>query len=192
MTESRLLRSPSAGLLALMMPVVVLALLAIWLATDVDLLRQINRVTVRLSFLFFLAMVLVPLVPALQRVATRAAFGLGLAFVLCHGVHVVSVLTFALRAPAEFAAVSPPAILVPRVLGLLFLGIIAADLVLGRDRRGWRIARTVAVVYLWAAFLIGFGKRAGLGVDYAIFAGLGGLAGLGALAIVLFAWRKTS
>ncbi|TMQ03057.1 MAG: hypothetical protein E6J90_13720 [Deltaproteobacteria bacterium] len=88
---------------------------------------------------------------------------LGVAFAASHAVHAAAIATLAVLQPAAFHARAAD---MARAPGLIAYGFIVAMTATSFDRtaawlgrRAWKALHFTGSIYLWAAFVLGFGKR---------------------------------
>jgi methionine sulfoxide reductase heme-binding subunit len=150
----------------------VLTGLCVWIAGmrgfEVEGVRMVIRFTARTSLLFFClafsAAALARLWPnAWTRWQRRNRRQLGVTFAASHGLHALAIIAFARMDPAGFAAITN---LASYVFGSLGYAIIIAMTATSFDRaaaaigpRAWRMLHLAGGYYLWAQFVIAFGKR---------------------------------
>jgi methionine sulfoxide reductase heme-binding subunit len=150
----------------------VLTGLCVWIAGmrgfEVEGVRMVIRFTARTSLLFFClafsAAALARLWPnAWTRWQRRNRRQLGVTFAASHALHALAIIAFARMDPAGFAATTN---LASYVFGSLGYAIIIAMTATSFDRaaaaigpRAWRMLHLVGGYYLWAQFVIAFGKR---------------------------------
>jgi DMSO/TMAO reductase YedYZ heme-binding membrane subunit len=150
----------------------VLTGLCVWIAGmrgfEVEGVRMAIRFTARTSLLFFClafsAAALARLRPnAWTRWQRRNRRQLGVTFAASHALHALAIIAFARIDPAGFAATTN---LASYVFGSLGYAIIIAMTATSFDRaaaaigpRAWHMLHLVGGYYLWAQFVIAFGKR---------------------------------
>jgi DMSO/TMAO reductase YedYZ heme-binding membrane subunit len=135
---------------------------------EVEGLRMVIRFTARTSLLFFClafgASALARLWPnGWTRWLRRNRRQLGVSFATSHALHAIAIVAFADMDPAGFATATSPASF---VFGGIGYAIIIAMTATSFDRtaaaigpRAWRILHLAGGYYLWAQFMISFGKR---------------------------------
>ncbi|HWX59338.1 hypothetical protein [Bradyrhizobium sp.] len=135
---------------------------------EVEGARMVVRFTARTSLLFFClafgAAALARLWPnGWTRWLRRNRRQLGVTFATSHALHAIAIVAFADMDPAGFATATSPASF---VFGGIGYAIIIAMTATSFDRiaaaigpRAWRILHLAGGYYLWAQFMISFGKR---------------------------------
>jgi DMSO/TMAO reductase YedYZ heme-binding membrane subunit len=135
---------------------------------EVEGVRMVIRFTARTSLLFFClafgAAALARLWPnGWTRWLRRNRRQLGVTFATSHALHAIAIVAFADMDPAGFATATSPASF---VFGGIGYAIIIAMTATSFDRtaaaigpRAWRILHLAGGYYLWAQFMISFGKR---------------------------------
>jgi sulfoxide reductase heme-binding subunit YedZ len=135
---------------------------------EVEGARMVVRFTARTSLLFFClafgAVALARLWPnGWARWLRRNRRQLGVTFATSHALHAIAIVAFADMDPAGFATATSPASF---VFGGIGYAIIIAMTATSFDRtaaaigpRAWRILHLAGGYYLWAQFMISFGKR---------------------------------
>ena len=135
---------------------------------EVDGVRMVIRFTARTSLLFFClafgAAALARLWPnGWTRWLRHNRRQFGVTFAASHALHAIAIVAFADMDPAGFATATSPASF---VFGGIGYAIIIAMTATSFDRtaaaigpRAWRILHLVGGYYLWAQFVISFGKR---------------------------------
>jgi DMSO/TMAO reductase YedYZ heme-binding membrane subunit len=135
---------------------------------EVEGVRMVVRFTARTSLLFFClafgAAALARLWPnGWTRWLRRNRRQLGVTFATSHTLHAIAIVAFADMDPAGFATATSPASF---VFGGIGYAIIIAMTATSFDRtaaaigpRAWRILHLAGGYYLWAQFMISFGKR---------------------------------
>jgi methionine sulfoxide reductase heme-binding subunit len=146
--------------------------LCLWIAAmrsfEVEGVRMVVRFTARTSLLFFClaygAAALARLWPnGWTRWLRRNRRQLGITFATSHALHALAIVRFAAMDPAGFAAATN---LASYVFGIIGYAIIIALTATSFDRtaaaigpRAWRMLHLFGGYYLWAQFVIAFGKR---------------------------------
>jgi DMSO/TMAO reductase YedYZ heme-binding membrane subunit len=146
--------------------------LCLWIAAmrsfEVEGVRMVVRFTARTSLLFFClaygAAALARLWPnGWTRWLRRNRRQLGITFATSHALHALAIVRFAAMDPAGFAAATN---LASYVFGIIGYAIIIALTATSFDRtaaaigpRVWRMLHLFGGYYLWAQFVIAFGKR---------------------------------
>jgi DMSO/TMAO reductase YedYZ heme-binding membrane subunit len=164
--------------------VLMLALIALclWLANmhafDVDGVRMVIRFTARTSLLFFClafsAAALWRLWPnAWTHWQRRNRRYLGVTFAGSHALHAIAIVAFAEMDPAGFKAMTSA---VTYIFGGIGYAIIIAMTATSFSRtaraigpRVWRILHLSGSYFLWAQFMVSFGKRVPMMPPYALF-----------------------
>jgi DMSO/TMAO reductase YedYZ heme-binding membrane subunit len=135
---------------------------------EVEGARMVVRFTARTSLLFFClafgAAALARLWPnGWTRWLRRNRRQLGVTFATSHALHAIAIVAFADMDPAGFATATSPASFVFGGIGYAFIIAMTAT---SFDRtaaaigpRAWRILHLAGGYYLWAQFVISFGKR---------------------------------
>jgi DMSO/TMAO reductase YedYZ heme-binding membrane subunit len=135
---------------------------------EVEGVRMVVRFTARTSLLFFClafgAAALARLWPnGWTRWLRRNRRQLGVTFATSHALHAIAIVAFADMDPAGFATATSPASFVFGGIGYAFIIAMTAT---SFDRtaaaigpRAWRILHLAGGYYLWAQFVISFGKR---------------------------------
>jgi DMSO/TMAO reductase YedYZ heme-binding membrane subunit len=135
---------------------------------EVEGVRMVVRFTARSSLLLFClafsAAALARLWPNIwTRWQRRNRRQLGLSFAASHALHAGAIIAYAVMDPAGFAAATSPA---SYVFGGIGYAIIIAMAATSFDRsaaaigpRAWRALHLLGGYYLWAQFVIAFGKR---------------------------------
>jgi methionine sulfoxide reductase heme-binding subunit len=135
---------------------------------EVNGVRMVVRFTARTSLLFFClafsAAALARLWPnAWTRWQRRNRQYLGVTFAASHALHAAALIAFAMMDPAGFAGVTN---LASYVFGGIGYAVIFAMTATSFDRtaaaigpRAWRILHLAGGYYLWAQFMVSFGKR---------------------------------
>ena len=165
-----LLGTLTAGLL--LMSAVVLIL-----GPDAQDFRQLIRATARSSFVLFLLAFTASTVArrwpgdfAHWQLANRRQIGLG--FAVSHTIHAAAIGGFAWADPSGFQAATSPGNFVSGGLAYLFIVLMAATSFDGAVRwlgaRPWRLLHLVGLYFLWASFLITFGKRIPMSGGYVL------------------------
>ena len=150
----------------------VLIALSVWIAGmrqfEVEGVRMVIRFTARTSLLFFClafsAAALVRLWPnAFTRWQRRNRRQLGVTFAASHALHAAAIIAFARMDPVGFAGATNLASYVFGGIGYALIILMTAT---SFDRtaaaigpRAWRILHLAGGYYLWAQFMISFGKR---------------------------------
>jgi DMSO/TMAO reductase YedYZ heme-binding membrane subunit len=150
----------------------VLSGLCVWIAgmcgSEIEGVRMVIRFTARTSLLFFClafsAAALARLWPhGWTRWQRRNRRQLGVTFAASHGLHALAIIAFARMDPAGFAATTN---LASYVFGSVGYAIIIAMTATSFDRtataigpRAWQVLHLWGGYYLWAQFVIAFGKR---------------------------------
>ena len=165
---------------------------------EVEGARMVVRFTARTSLLFFClafgAAALARLWPnGWTRWLRRNRRQLGVTFATSHALHAIAIVAFADMDPAGFATATSPASF---VFGGIGYAIIIAMTATSFDRtaaaigpRAWRILHLAGGYYLWAQFVISFGKRIPAMPLYSLF--LIPLAAVFVLRMVAMASRHT-
>ena len=165
---------------------------------EVEGARMVVRFTARTSLLFFClafgAAALARLWPnGWTRWLRRNRRQLGVTFATSHALHAIAIVAFADMDPAGFATATSPASF---VFGGIGYAIIIAMTATSFDRiaaaigpRAWRILHLAGGYYLWAQFMISFGKRIPAMPLYSLF--LIPLAAVFVLRMVAMASRHT-
>jgi DMSO/TMAO reductase YedYZ heme-binding membrane subunit len=142
--------------------------MADWRAFDADGVRMVIRFTAKTSLLFFClafsAAALWRLLPnAWTHWQRRNRRYLGVTFAGSHGIHAIAVATFAVMDPAGFASVTSATTF---IFGGIGYAIIIAMTATSFSRaanaigpRAWRILHLGGGYFLWAQFMVSFGKR---------------------------------
>jgi len=135
---------------------------------EVNSVRMVVRFTARTSLLFFClafsAAALARLWPnAWTRWQLRNRRYLGVTFAASHALHAAALIAFAMMDPLGFAGVTN---LASYVFGGIGYAVIFAMTATSFDRtaaaigpRAWRILHLAGGYYLWAQFMVSFGKR---------------------------------
>ena len=151
---------------------VTLTALCIWIAGmrqfEVDGVRMVIRFTARSSLLLFClafgAAALARLWPhPWTRWLQRNRRFIGVSFAASHGLHAMAIAAFAAMDPGGFAAATN---LGSEVFGGIGYAVIIAMTATSFDRtaqllgpRAWRLLHLTGGYYLWAQFMVAFGKR---------------------------------
>jgi len=151
---------------------VTLTTLCIWIAGmrqfEVDGVRMVIRFTARSSLLLFClafgAAALARLWPhPWTRWLQRNRRFIGVSFAASHGLHAMAIAAFAAMDPGGFAAATN---LGSEVFGGIGYAVIIAMTATSFDRtaqlpgpRAWRLLHLTGGYYLWAQFMVAFGKR---------------------------------
>lgn len=159
-----------------------LGALSLWIAGmrgfDVDGVRMVIRFTAKTSLLFFClafsAAALWRLWPnAWTHWQRRNRRYLGVTFAGSHGIHLIAVAAFAVMDPAGFAAATNKATF---IFGSIGYALIIAMTATSFSRtaqaigpRAWRILHLGGGYFLWAQFMVSFGKRVPDMPPYALF-----------------------
>jgi DMSO/TMAO reductase YedYZ heme-binding membrane subunit len=160
----------------------VLSGLCLWIAGmrgfEVEGVRMVIRFTARTSLVFFClafgAAALARLRPnGWTRWLRRNRRQLGVTFAASHGLHAIAIIAFAQMDPAGFAAATS---LASYVFGGIGYAIIIAMTATSFDRaaaaigpRAWRRLHLAGGYYLWAQFVVSFGKRIPAMPVYSLF-----------------------
>lgn len=165
-----LLGTMAAGLL-------LMAAVVLILGPDAHDFRPLIRATARSSLVLFL---LAFTASAFARrwpgefthwqLANRRQIGLG--FAVSHTIHAAAIAGFAWADPSAFQAATSPGNFVSGGLAYLFIVLMAATSFDGAVRwlgaRPWRLLHLVGLYFLWASFLITFGKRIPMSGGYVL------------------------
>lgn len=134
-----------------------------------DAISGAIRFTARTSFALFLAAFTASATQrlwpgAFTRWQRRNRRYLGVGFAASHAVHAAAIVTLAVLQPLAFHERAAD---MARAPGLIGYGFLAAMTITSFDRtaawlgrRGWRALHLAGSIYLWGAFVVGFGKRA--------------------------------
>jgi methionine sulfoxide reductase heme-binding subunit len=156
--------------------------LCLWIAGmrgfEVEGVRMVVRFTARTSLVFFClafgAAALARLWPnGWTRWLRRNRRQLGVTFAASHGLHAIAIVAFANMDPTGFAAATS---LASYVFGGIGYAIIVAMTATSFDRsaaaigpRAWRMLHLASGYYLWAQFVVSFGKRIPIMPLYGLF-----------------------
>ena len=165
-----LLGTMAAGLL-------LMAAVVLILGPDAHDFRPLIRATARSSLVLFL---LAFTASAFARrwpgefthwqLANRRQIGLG--FAVSHTIHAAAIAGFAWADPSAFQAATSPGNFVSGGLAYLFIVLMAATSFDGAVRwlgaRHWRLLHLAGLYFLWASFLITFGKRIPMSGGYVL------------------------
>ena len=159
-----------------------LTALSLWIAGmhafDVDGVRRVIRFTAKTSLLFFC---LAFSAGALWRLwpntwthwQRRNRRYLGVTFAGSHGIHLIAVVAFATMDPAGFAAATSKATYIFGSIGYAIIFAMTATSFSYPARaigpHAWRILHLSGGYFLWAQFMVSFGKRVPDMPLYAIF-----------------------
>lgn len=160
-----------------------------------DALRMGLQLTARSSAVLFLlafsASAVVRLFPnALTRWQRANRRYLGLGFAFSHLVHAGFIVAFSAQGPEQYAEALTPGMVMVGSIGYTLLLLMAVTSFRATAAmigpKIWRQLHTVGVFWLWAQFMVAFGKRATQGPIYWVFLALL----LGAMALRIIAWRR--
>jgi len=162
---------------------------------DTEALRLGLRLTARSSAVLFLlaftasaAVRLFPNAFTRWQRANRRYLGLGFAF--SHLVHAGFIIAFSAQGPEQYAEALTPGMVMVGSIGYALILLMAVTSFRSTaamiGAKVWRQLHTVGVYWLWAQFMVGFGKRAAQGPVYWGFLALL----VGAMALRVLAWRR--
>lgn len=144
---------------------------------SLETIRSIDRLMARTAVvLFSLALAASALASLFPAPATRWLLAhrrdLAHAFAAAFALHLLAIAGFCRLDPKLFWSVSPPALIVLRAMGVVFVALMLIDLRSLFGPRGWAIVNTIGGWYIWAAFLSGFARRVAQGPVYPWFTAL--------------------
>jgi len=153
-----------------------MALAIVLMDMNVDGVRRMIRATARTSLLLFLlaftaAAVWKHFPNPWTRWQRRNRRYLGLGFAVSHTIHAVGIAAYVVLYPDLFPVKLASAVLIPNYIAYAFIWLMALT---SFDRtaswigaRAWKVLHIAGAYYLWASFMVGFGKRIPLSAWYA-------------------------
>lgn len=120
--------------------------------------------------------------------AIRRYLGLGFAF--SHLVHACFIIAFSAQGPEQYAEALTPGMVMVGSIGYTLILLMALTSFRSTaamiGAKAWRQLHTLGVYWLWAQFMVAFGKRAAQGPVYWAFLALL----MGAMVLRIIAWRR--
>lgn len=126
--------------------------------------RLIDRLMIRFSVvLFSLSFTASALATMFPNAATRWLLGnrrnFTISFVIAFALHLCAIARFYVLDASLFLAISPPLLVVLRVLGVVFIALMLLEVLHKYGVQRWKVLNTIGGYYIWIAFLNGFAKR---------------------------------